>query len=140
MEELREASEIYLEKRIMEPPSLAGSVAGSVIDPDINIEERNRIPEDKNRGKIDPLQTYLEGGNRTRNSRKTYMCREYPSPVLHQRAIEQQIPLLPTSGSDVGQQVENVELKHHLIYHHSDWNHSTATVHGGPNSQQASRH
>ena len=39
MEELREASKIYLEKRIMEPPSLAGSVAGSVIDPDINIEE-----------------------------------------------------------------------------------------------------
>ena len=123
MEELREASEKYLEKRIMEPPSLAGSVAESVIERDINIEERNRIPEEIGL-----------------DSRKPYMCREYPSPVLHQRAIEQQIPLLPTSGSDVGQQVENAELKHHLIYHHSDWNHSTATVHGGPNSQQASRH
>ena len=66
MEELREASKIYLEKRIMEPPSLAGSVAGSVIDPDINIGERNRIPEDENRGEMDLLQTYLESGNRTR--------------------------------------------------------------------------
>ena len=65
MEELREASKIYLEKRIMEPPSLACSVAGSVIDADINIEERNRIPEDENRGEMDPLQTYLESGNRT---------------------------------------------------------------------------
>ena len=100
----------------MEPPFFSVSVAGSVIDPDINIEERKRIPEDENRGEMDPLQTYLEADSILR--KRTYA--KYPSPVLHQQVIEQQIPLLPTSGSDVGQQVKNAELKHHVIYHHSD--------------------
>ena len=64
----------------MEPPFFSVSVAGSVIDPDINIEERKRIPEDENRGEMDPLQTYLEGGNRTRFSENVHVPRvPFPS-------------------------------------------------------------
>ena len=65
MEELREASTIYLERRRTEPPSVAGSATGSLIDPDENIEGRDRIPEEENRREIDPLHTHLESGNRT---------------------------------------------------------------------------
>ena len=64
-DELREASKIYLERRRMELLSVAGSAAGSVIDPDEHIEGRENTDEEENRRKMDPLQPHLGNGNRT---------------------------------------------------------------------------
>lgn len=40
MDELREAAEEYLKRRMMNPPSIAGSIAGSVMNPDENAERK----------------------------------------------------------------------------------------------------
>ena len=80
VEELLEASEKYLDRRRIEPPSVASSTAGSVIDPDEHIEGRENTHEEENRREIDPLQTHLENGNRTRFSDTLHVPRvPFPS-------------------------------------------------------------
>ena len=46
MEELREAAKEYLERRMMDPPSIAGSRAGSVVNLEEDAEERDREVEE----------------------------------------------------------------------------------------------
>ena len=63
MEELREAAKEYLERRMMDPPPIAGSRAGSVINLEEDAEERDREAVRVIQGR-----TNLEHRTQTRNS------------------------------------------------------------------------
>ena len=64
----------------METPSVGGSAAGGETDPDEHIVGRETTLEAENRREIDPLQTHLENGNRTRFSETLHVPRvPFPS-------------------------------------------------------------
>jgi len=72
MDELREAAEKYLKKRMMDPPSIAGSIARSVIDPDEDAEGKEA---DEVVREIE-MRTNLDHSTQTRTSEYVHVQRQ----------------------------------------------------------------
>ena len=95
MNELREAAEEYL-KRMIDPPSIAGSIAGSVINPDENVERK-----EAEQGVRDiETKTNLDHSTHTRTSEHVHVQRQ---PFQSSTTVDWSTAVIPQTDDWISQ-------------------------------------